>query len=77
MGTVAMMEMLGNGNWRAMKTENAKCGILSNTYTKVKMRTAVQKGHDCIKSSKLLLLSKEEVNKQKILLVVWMSSSFC
>lgn len=76
MGTVAMMEMQGNGNWRAMKTENAKCGILPNTYTKVKMRTAVQKGHDFIQSSKLLLLSKE-VNKQKTLLVVWMSSSFC
>lgn len=44
MGTVAMMEMQGNGNWWAMKTENAKCGILPNTYTKVKMRTAVQKG---------------------------------
>ncbi|KAL1250062.1 hypothetical protein QQF64_021067, partial [Cirrhinus molitorella] len=36
-----MMEMQGNGNWRAMKTENAKCGILPNTYTNVKMRTRV------------------------------------
>lgn len=71
MGTTAMMEMQGNGNWQAMKTENAKCGILPNTYTNVKMRTRVQKIHDCIKSSKLLLLTKE-VNKQKALL----SSSF-
>ncbi|XP_073678802.1 basement membrane-specific heparan sulfate proteoglycan core protein-like [Garra rufa] len=30
-----MMEMQGNGNWRTMKTENAKCGILPNTYTNV------------------------------------------
>ncbi len=38
-----MMEMQGNENWRAMKSENAKCGILPNMYTNVKMRTRVQK----------------------------------
>lgn len=68
MEAAAMMEMQGNGNWRAMKTENAKCGILPNTYTNVKMRTRGQKRHDCIKSSKLLLLTKE-VNKQRALLI--------
>jgi len=69
MGAAAMMEMQGNENWRAMKSENAKCGILPNMYTNVKMRTRVQKRPDCINSSKLLFLTKEDVNKQRALLI--------
>ena len=42
MGAAAMMERLGNGNWRARPTGNAHRGALPGTYANIRMKFAVQ-----------------------------------
>lgn len=42
MGAAAMMERLGNGNWRARPTGNAQHGTLPGTYANIRMKLVVQ-----------------------------------